>query len=238
MLAIIEAGGWLVVPILAFSVLSSALILDRLFMLKRAKVVPPGLVDRVIAWDRQGVLDDRHVAELDAGSPLGRILASGLRNRSHSREVIKEAIEDTGRHEAHHLERYLDTLGTIAMITPLLGLLGTVIGMIKVFDAIVLHGVGDPTVLAEGISEALLTTAFGLAVAIPTVVFHRYFRGRVNALVVFMEQEAIKLVKILAGERRREPVESATQPDPETAVPETSSLKDAPAYGESGDTKD
>ena len=224
MLEIIEAGGWLVVPILAFSVLSSALILDRLLMLHRAKVAPRGLADRVIAWNRDGVLDDRHVAELAAGSPLGRILAAGLRNRRRSREVIKEAIEDTGRHELHHLERYLNTLGTIATITPLLGLLGTVIGMIKVFDAIVLHGVGDPTVLAEGISEALLTTAFGLAVAIPTVVFHRYFRGRVNGLVVFMEQETLKLVEILAGER-------------ESAVPETLGLKDASVHGKSGKAK-
>ena len=143
------------------------------------------------------------------------MLASGLRNRRHSREIIKEAIEDAGRHEVHHLERYLDTLGTLGMIAPLLGLLGTVIGMIEVFDAIVRHGVGDPAVLAEGISQALLTTAFGLAVAIPTVLCHRYFRRRVDGLVVFMEQEARKLVEILAGERERESSDTALQTDPD-----------------------
>ena len=211
MLELIEAGGWLILPILGFSVLSSALILDRLFALRGAGIAPKGLIERVMAWSREGVLDDRHLRELAAGSPLGRMLASGLRNRDHGREILKEAIEDTGRHEAHHLERYLNTLGTIAMITPLLGLLGTVIGMIKVFDAIVLHGVGDPAVLAEGISEALLTTAFGLAVAIPTVLFHRYFRGRVDGLVVFMEQEALKLVEILAGEREPDPPEAVAE---------------------------
>ena len=208
MLELIQAGGWLTAPILAFSILASALIFDRFIALGRSRVAPKGLADKVIAWDRQGVLDESHVRELASGSPLGRILASGLRNRKHGRDVIKEAIEDTGRHEVHHLERYLATLGTIGTITPLLGLLGTVIGMIKVFDAIVLHGVGDPTILAEGISEALLTTAFGLGVAIPTVICHRYFRGRINGLVVFMEQEALKLVEILAGERERDtPVE-------------------------------
>ena len=141
--------------------------------------------------------------DLRESSPLGRILAAGIVNSQHGREIMKDAIEESGRHVVHELERYLNSLGTIAAITPLLGLLGTVIGMIKVFAAITAFGVGDPTVLAGGISEALITTAAGLSVGIPALMFYRYFRGRVNALTVNMEQEAIRLVEVLHGEREQ-----------------------------------
>jgi biopolymer transport protein ExbB len=141
------------------------------------------------------------VVAIRESSPLGRILAAGLVNMKNGREIMKESIEEAGRHVVHDLERYLNTLGTIAAITPLLGLLGTVIGMIKVFAAITSFGVGDPTVLAGGISEALITTAAGLSVGIPSLMFYRYFRGRVNALTVNMEQEAIRLVEVIHGDR-------------------------------------
>ena len=149
-------------------------------------------------------LDNKRIQNLRISSPLGRILAAGLVNRSHEREVMKESIEEVGRHVAHSLERFLNTLGTIASISPLLGLLGTVIGMIKVFAVITTHGVGDASILAEGISEALLTTAAGLSVAIPTLMFHRFFRGKVDELVMTMEQEALKMVEVMQGLRENE----------------------------------
>ena len=156
-------------------------------------------------WVRDNQLDAVRLQTLRSGSPLGRILAAGLVNLHHDREIMKEAIEDTGRHVALELERYLNTLGTIAAISPLLGLLGTVIGMIKVFTAITTQGVGDPGVLAGGISEALITTAAGLSVAIPALMFYRYFRGRVDMLVMRMEEEAMKMVEVFQGEREEDP---------------------------------
>jgi biopolymer transport protein ExbB len=160
-------------------------------------VVPRDLARR--AWDliSRDQLTPQSLQELRAGSPLGQILAAGLVNRQLDRAVMKEAIEDTGRHVVHELERYLNTLGTIAAISPLLGLLGTVTGMIRTFSALTLGGVGDPAALAGGISESLVTTAAGLMVAIPALIAYRYLRGRVDALVVQMEQEAIALVEAL-----------------------------------------
>ena len=147
-------------------------------------------------------LTDQHIVEIENGSPLGKILAAGLINRHLSREVVRESIEETGRFVAHELERFMNTLGTISTITPLLGLLGTVIGMIKVFTVITTVGVGDPATLAGGISEALITTAAGLTVAIPSVIFHRYLKRKIDELVLGMEQEAMKLVEVLHGERK------------------------------------
>lgn len=178
-----------------------AIISERFWTLQRKRVTPKNLVVQVWQWAKGGELDDARVRAIRIGSPLGRVLAAGLINRHSNREIMKESIEDVGRHVVHELERYLNTLGTIASITPLLGLLGTVIGMIKVFAVITTRGVGDPGVLAGGISEALITTAAGLCVAIPSLMFHRYFRGRVDELVVTMEQEALKLVEVLQGER-------------------------------------
>jgi len=199
LLELVKAGGWLMVPILICSVIAMAIIAERFWTLQRKRVTPPNLVVQVWQWAKSGNLDDDRVRSLRKSSPLGRILAAGIVNRDNSREMMKESIEDVGRHVVHELDRYLNTLGTIASITPLLGLLGTVIGMIKVFAVITTQGVGDPGILAGGISEALITTAAGLTVAIPTLMFHRYFRGHVDELVVTMEQEALKMVEAMHG---------------------------------------
>lgn len=201
MFELVKAGGLLMWPLLICSVISLAIILERLWFLQTRRVIPDQLVARVRAWVEAGALDANRLDELRAGSPLGRILAAGLANRQQDREVMKESIEEVGRHEVHDLERFLNALGTIAAITPLLGLLGTVIGMIKVFEVITALGIGDPGVLAEGISEALITTAAGLTIAIPSLMFYRYFRGRVEALVVTMEREALKMIELLHGEQ-------------------------------------
>jgi biopolymer transport protein ExbB len=197
MLDIIQAGGWLVWPIIACSMVSVTIIIERTIALRRKRVLPARLTVQVREWARLGRVAQSHVEELRGSSPLGKIIASGVLTRDRRREVIRESIEETGRHVVHELERYLNTLGTIASISPLLGLLGTVIGMIRVFNVITLQGVGDPTILAGGISEALITTAAGLTVAIPSLMFYRYFRGRIDEYVVGMEQEALLLVDIL-----------------------------------------
>lgn len=197
MLELIKAGGWLMVPILLCSVTAMAIIAERFWTLQPRRIAPPNLALQVWQWAKKGELDDKRVKRLRSESALGRILAAALSARDASREVMKEQIEDVGRHVIHELERYLNTLGTIASIAPLLGLLGTVIGMIKVFAVITTQGVGDAGVLAGGISEALITTAAGLTVAIPSLMAYRYFRGRVDELVVTMEQEALKLVEAL-----------------------------------------
>ncbi|MDH3588890.1 MAG: MotA/TolQ/ExbB proton channel family protein [Gammaproteobacteria bacterium] len=203
MFEIVRAGGWLMLPLVLCSIVAGAIIVERLWTLRRKRVLPTDLAAKVWYWVEKEQLDDRHIHALRDSSPLGRILASGLSYRDSERDVMKESIEDTGRHVVHELERFLNPLGTIAAISPLLGLLGTVIGMVKVFAAIQAHGVGNPTVLAGGISEALITTAAGLSVAIPALMGYRYLRGRVDSLVVQMEQEAIKLVETLHGGERR-----------------------------------
>jgi len=196
-LELVKAGGWVMAPILLCSVLALAIVIERFWTLQRRRIAPDDLVVRVWQWAQSGDLDDERIRRLARSSPLGRILAAGLASRDSSREMMKENIEDVGRHVVHELERYLNALGTIAAITPLLGLLGTVIGMIKVFSVITTQGVGDPGVLANGISEALITTATGLSIAIPSLMFYRYFRGRVDELVVAMEQEAMKMMAAL-----------------------------------------
>jgi biopolymer transport protein ExbB len=191
------------VPLITCSVLSLAIVLERLWMLRRKRVMPDYLMKQIWQLHRDNQLEMADLGKLKASSPLGRILAAGLVNRSHSKEVMKESIEEVGRQVVHEMERYLNSLGTIASISPLLGLLGTVIGMIKVFTVIVTAGVGDPAVLAGGISEALITTAAGLSVAIPTLIFHRYFMGLVDKLVLAMEEQALKLVEVIHGEREQ-----------------------------------
>ena len=199
------AGGWLMWPILACSVVALAIILERLWSLRRRRVMPPGLMAQVWQWQRDQALTPERIQALAQGSPLGRLLSAGLVNRNHSREVMKEAINDVGRQVVAQLERYLNTLGTIASVSPLLGLLGTVFGMIDIFTVIIDAGVGNPGVLAGGISEALLTTAAGLTVAIPSLMFHRYFNGRVNQFALAMEEEALNLVEVIKGEREALP---------------------------------
>jgi biopolymer transport protein ExbB len=197
----VQAGGWLMLPIIACSVIALAIIVERLWSLQLRKVIPRNLVAQVWRWEKINQLNDNHIKELQVSSPLGCILASGILTRNETRDVMKTSIEDTGRHVVHELERYLNTLGTIAAISPLLGLLGTVIGMIKVFATITTEGVGNPGALAGGISEALITTAAGMSVAIPTLMFYRYFRGKVRMLVIRMEQEALRMVEVMHGHR-------------------------------------
>ncbi len=204
MFELFRAGGWVMWPILLCSVAALAIIGERLWSLQRKFVAPPNLLAQVQQWLMRKELDEARLDLLRDSSPLGRVLAAGLVNRRHSRDIIKEAIEDSGRHVAPELERYLRTLGTIAAIAPFLGLLGTVLGMIEMFSGIGSRGVGDPSIVANGIAQALVATASGLGVAIPAVMFYRYFRGRVEGLLIDMEQEAIKLVEILHGERERD----------------------------------
>ncbi len=201
MFEMVQAGGWLMLPIILSSVIAFAIIGERFWSLQHKRIAPRHLVGQVWQWYKSATLDDEHIDALAKNSPLGRILAAGLVNRNHPRDIMKEAIEETGRQVVMELERYLNTLGTIASVTPLLGLLGTVIGMIKVFAAITTHGVGNPGVLAGGISEALITTAAGLSVAIPSLIFYRFFRGRVDELVLVMEEEALKIVDVMHGDR-------------------------------------
>jgi biopolymer transport protein ExbB len=189
-------------PILLCSALAMGIIAERLWTLQRRKVLPEKLLTGIWTLLRNHQLTEQHILEIERGSPLGRVLAAGLINRHLSRDLVRESIEETGRFVAHEMERFVSALGTISTITPLLGLLGTVIGMIKVFTVITSVGVGDPTTLAGGISEALITTAAGLTVAIPSVIFHRFLRRRIDELVIGMEQEAIKLVEVLHGERK------------------------------------
>ncbi|MGW8229188.1 MAG: MotA/TolQ/ExbB proton channel family protein [Gammaproteobacteria bacterium] len=201
MFEMVQAGGWLMLPILLCSVIALAIVGERFWSLQQKRINPATLVSQVWQWYQSDNLTDQNIEALAKTSPLGRVLAAGLVNRHHPREIMKESIEDTGRQVVVELERYLNTLGTIASITPLLGLLGTVIGMIKVFAAITAHGVGDPSVLAGGISVALITTAAGLSVAIPSLIFYRYFRGKVDELVIKMEEEALKIVDVMHGDR-------------------------------------
>ena len=201
MFELIVAGGWLMAPIILCSILAFTIVVERLLTLRERKISPPNLAEQIIKLHRRNRITPEAIDKLYRNSPLGRILASGLRNMHGPRDVMKESIEEEGRQVVQELERFLNTLGTIASITPLLGLLGTVIGMIKVFAVITSLGVGDPKILADGISEALLTTAAGLSVAIPALMFYRYLRGRVDELLLKMEAQAVYLVEVIHGER-------------------------------------
>lgn len=197
MLELLIAGGWVMWPILLCSAVTLAIVLERFWTLRRSKVLPLDLGDEVRQWAISGRLDPRHIDSLRTNSPLGAVLAAALEVRHKPREQIKERVEDVGRHQMHRLERFLNTLGTIASLSPLLGLLGTVFGMIKMFLGILTHGVGDANQLAGGIGEALITTAAGLCVAIPSLMFYRYFRGRIAEYVVEIEQQVIALLDTL-----------------------------------------
>jgi biopolymer transport protein ExbB len=198
---LLKAGGILMVPIVACSILALAIILERFWTLRPSRVEPPETLNELWRWIKKKELNGRKLKALQGSSPLGRVLAAGLLNAKHGRDIMKESIEHEASQVIHELERFLNPLGTVATITPLLGLLGTVIGMIKVFAEIQLAGVGNAGNLAGGISEALITTAAGLSVAIPTLIAHRHFIARVDELVVNMEQEAIKLVEVVHGDR-------------------------------------
>ncbi|MEJ2479838.1 MAG: MotA/TolQ/ExbB proton channel family protein [Acidihalobacter sp.] len=211
MFEIVKAGGWLMLPIIAASVLALAIILERFWTLRRARIIPSGLLDSTVKQLKAGELNAERLQTIENASPLGQILATGLRNRNRTHELMKERIEETGRQVVHELERYLNTLGTIAAVSPLLGLLGTVFGMIQVFSVITSVGVGNPHILAGGIAKALITTAAGLSVAIPTLVFHRYFRGLVEKLTVEMEDQAVRLADTLRGMKNARSAGSGTQ---------------------------
>ena len=202
MFEVIKAGGWLMVPIIGCSVIALAIVLERFWSLQKSRVAPGNLVAKIWQMDQNKQLDERRIMSIRDSSPLGRILSAGLMNRASTRDVMRESIEEVGRHVGYELQLFLTTLGTIAAISPLLGLLGTVVGMIQVFAVITSVGVGDPGELANGISKALITTAAGITVAIPSIFFVRYFRRKVDGLVVEMEGEAIKLVEVMQGARR------------------------------------
>jgi biopolymer transport protein ExbB len=197
MFEIVKAGGIVMVPIILASIVAAAIFLERIWTLQSRRVVPAELTEKVWKWVEQRQITDKHIHALQQNSPLGKILAAGLANRHRERAVINQIIEDTGRHVVHELERFINALGTIASIAPLMGLLGTVMGMIRTFNVIRTEGIGDPAAMAGGIAEALITTAAGLTVAIPALLGYKFLRGRVETLVVQMEKEAMKLVNAI-----------------------------------------
>ena len=194
---IVRAGGWMMGPIILFSVVAAAIILERLWTLQDRRVIPSDLTRRVWQLVEAGQVNDQVIEALRQNSALGKVLAAGLANRHRSREAMMERLEDAGRHVVHELERFLNTLGTIAGVSPLLGLLGTVGGIIKSFNAITSGGMGDPRLLSGGIAQALVTTAAGLMVAIPSLIAYRYLRGRVDRIVIEIEKDAIQLADAL-----------------------------------------
>jgi biopolymer transport protein ExbB len=195
---LLKAGDWPVIPLVLCSILALGIVLERAWALQRRRVLPPGLLQQVENWCMAGEVDAARIRGLREHSPLGRILAAVLLHGGEDRQRQRENVEDTGRHLTLELERYLNALGTLATISPLIGLFGTVIGMIETFNAISLSGLGAPEKLAGGIAIALVNTAFGLFVAIPSYIFHRYFRGRVDELVADLEQQAAELAESLA----------------------------------------
>jgi biopolymer transport protein ExbB len=197
-LELIKAGGWPMIPLLLLTVAALAIVIERFWSLRRERVLPPGLGEEVRAWVARGKpLEPAHIESLRATSPLGALLAAELDVRHRGREVIRERVEDVGRHLVHRMERFLNALGTIAAAGPLLGLFGTVVGMIQMFLGILDHGIGDASQLAGGIGKALVCTATGMVVAIPALAFHRYFRGRIASYIVDMEHEAMRLQDVL-----------------------------------------
>jgi len=186
------------------SIVALAICIERYIALNPKRIAPPHLLATVWKQLKAGELDAQRLKQLRQGSPLGAILAAGLANRSQGRDVMKESIQEAASHIVHDLEKYLNTLGTVAAVSPLLGLLGTVVGMIRVFTEITVQGTGNANALAGGISEALITTATGLAVAIPALVMHRFYTGKIDTIVVTLEQETIKLVDALHSGNKTE----------------------------------
>ncbi len=222
---IFQAGGVLMWPIMLCSVVAAAIMLERLWTLQDRRVLPPELMPKVWKLVESHQINDRVLQALEQNSPLGRLLAAGLQNRHRPREILMERLEDTGRHILHELERFLNTLGTIAGVSPLLGLLGTVTGIIKAFNAINAGGAGDPRMLSGGIAEALVATAAGLCVAIPSLIAYRYLRGRGERIVVEMEKNALRLVDAVDAAARQPPEQ------PAAPGPMASTAPAAPAPG-------
>ena len=203
MLELVKAGGWPMLPLLLLSAFALAIIVERFWALRRKAVLPPGLGEEVRAWAARGALDPAHIESLRGTAPLGALLAAALDVRSRPREEIRERVEDVGRHVAFRMERYLNALGTIAAAGPLLGLFGTVVGMIQMFMGVMDHGVGDVNQLAGGIGKALVCAAAGMIVAVPALMFHRHFRARIDGYIVQMEHEAIALMDVIDPRNRR-----------------------------------
>ncbi len=204
MIEIVRAGGWFMMPIILCSIVAIAIVIERFWTLNSNRITPKYVLAQVWTWLKNNQLDSAKLRELRLSSPLGQILAAGLLTSKYGRAAMIESIEQTAAQVIHDLERYLNTLGTIAAITPLLGLLGTVVGMIRVFSEIMLQGTGNANALAGGISEALITTAAGLSVAIPTFMAHRFFARKVDSLILSLEQESMKLVDALHSDRKVE----------------------------------
>lgn len=201
MFVIVEAAGWPIWLLILASVIAAALVAERLVTLRAKKITPSWLFNEVVMEFKRGGINDEMLSRLEIGSPLGRVFAAGLKNIKNPSAVIKEAVEEAGRASVHELERFLTTLGTIASISPLLGLFGTIVGMIEIFS--VQNTAGNaPVALAHGIAIALYNTAFGLMVAIPSMIFYRHFRAKIDGLAIEMEQQAIKLIEIIEGARR------------------------------------
>lgn len=216
---LVKAGGWPMLPLLLLGVLALAIILERLWTLRRNEVLPPGLGQEVRNWAVRGRLEASHLQSLRASSPLGALLVTVLETRRLPRERARERIEDSGRHLVHRMGRYLNALGTIASAGPLLGLFGTVVGMIQMFMGILDHGVGDVNQLAGGIGKALVCTATGMVIAVPSLIMYRYFRGRIATYVVEMEQEATALLDAIETGRTDPAAAVARTPRPATADP-------------------
>lgn len=217
-----QAGGWLMIPLVLSSLVAIAVILALFMNLKKSKVLPEGLAEKAQKLARSGKMTSAHIQQVRDGSLLGSVLAAGLATVGQPRHLMKESIEESGRHAVHKMDKYMTTLGTIAAIAPLLGLLGTVVGMIVVFNTMLLAGgVGNPADLAGGISQALVTTAFGISIAVPALIFHRYFRGKINDFAVEMEKEAVKLLEIVnvpSAPAKRRPEAAAINPQAQRPV--------------------
>lgn len=226
MFEFLKAGGLLIIPILLSSIIAMAIVIERFMTLRTRNIIPDNTISQAKKLIVRGTVPKKsEIEEVRKSSVIGKILATGLENSQQPRHIMKESLEEAGRHAAHQLDRYMTALGTIAAITPLLGLLGTVIGMIQVFSVITTMGVGSPTDLAGGISTALITTAAGISVAVPALIFHRYFKGKINDYVMRMEQQALKLVELSADVRQqktaakpRPPMQAQTQQRPTAAA--------------------
>ncbi len=211
----IGAMGIMAIPLVLSSIVAIVVILNLFLTLKKSKVIPEGIAETAQKLAKSGKVTRAHVEKIREGSLLGRVLATGLESLGQPRHVIKENIEESGRHVIHSMDKYMTTLGTVAAIAPLLGLLGTVVGMIEVFSVITAQGVGSPTELAGGISKALLTTAAGIIIAVPALIFHRFFRGKINDYAIEMEKEAIKLIsatQVAKPAPARRPAATAQKP--------------------------
>lgn len=204
MFEILKTGGWLMLPIVLCSIIAFAISVERLLALRISKIAPPQLLGEVWGWIKNNQLDTNKLRDLKQSSPLGLLLATGIANAKHGRVIMKESLEEAAAVVVYGMERYLNALGTVALVAPMLGLIGAVLGIIDVFSDIRFHGTGDPNALAGGISEALITTAAGLIVAVPATIMHRFFNGRIVTLIVMLEQESLKLVDALQGDRKVE----------------------------------